>query len=418
MSVYVGIDVHRKRSQVAVVTQDGTVELNKNVVNGSEPMLRLIGGLPAGTPVAFEAAFGWGWLVELLEDYGFDPHLVHPLRCKAIASARLKNDKVDAAILAQLLRADLLPEAWIAPPAVRQLRAQLRHRASLVRLGTQLQNRIHAVAADHGYDRAGSYWTGPGRGWLAELDLPAVSREIVTDSLVFLDALAPVIERLDGELHQHAKADPRVKVLRTLPGVGEFTALIMLAEIGDITRFPSARKLASWAGLTPTVRGSDLTVRHGHISKQGSAWLRWVLNQAAQTAKRSPEFAATYAAIAKRRGTKIATIAIARKLLTRACHLLAGAQAPGPPATLPPHHPKPGGSPSPRARSLRGMSRPPAALDHLTEQPGSPNTWSWRRPDHTARRRMGACETTPPATPGTTPRPSKASTKGPLPRLP
>src|SRR2546429_9275392 len=93
MSVYVGIDVHRKRSQVAVVSEDGTVELNKNVVNGSEPMLRLIGDLPSGTPVAFEAAFGWGWLVQLLEDYGFEAHLVHPLRCKAIASARLKNDK-------------------------------------------------------------------------------------------------------------------------------------------------------------------------------------------------------------------------------------------------------------------------------------------------------------------------------------
>jgi hypothetical protein len=93
MSVYVGIDVHRKRSQVAVVTEDGTVQLNKNVVNGSEPMLRLIGDLPPGTPVAFEAAFGWGWLAELLEDYGFEAHLVHPLRCKAIASARLKNDK-------------------------------------------------------------------------------------------------------------------------------------------------------------------------------------------------------------------------------------------------------------------------------------------------------------------------------------
>ena len=115
MSVYVGIDVHRKRSQVAVVTEDGKVQLNKNVVNGSEPMLRLIGDLPSGTPVAFEAAFGWSWLADLLEDYGFDSHLVHPLRCKAIASARLKNDKVDAAILAQLLRADLLPEAWIAP---------------------------------------------------------------------------------------------------------------------------------------------------------------------------------------------------------------------------------------------------------------------------------------------------------------
>src|SRR5437763_11091638 len=176
MSVYVGIDVHRKRSQVAVVTGDGQVRLNRNVVNGTEPILRLIGDLPAGTPAAFEAAFGTGWLVELLEDYGFGPHLVHPLRCKAIASARLKNDKVDAAILAQLLRAGLLPEAWIAPPAVRQLRALLRHRASLVRLGTQLRNRIHAVAADHGHDRAGSYWTGPGRGWLAELDPPPRSR--------------------------------------------------------------------------------------------------------------------------------------------------------------------------------------------------------------------------------------------------
>jgi transposase len=327
MSVYVGIDVHRKRSQVAVVTEDGQVQLNKNVVNGSEPFLRLIGDLPAGTPVAFEAAFGWSWLADLLEDYGFDSHLVHPLRCKAIASARLKNDKVDAAILAQLLRADLLPEAWIAPPQVRQLRALLRHRISLVRLGTQLRNRIHAVAADHGYDRSASYWTGPGRGWLAELDLPPRSREIVTDCLAVIDGLAPLTERLDGELHQHAKADPRVKVLTTLPGVGEFTALVMLAEIGDISRFPSARKLASWAGLTPTVRGSDRTVRHGHISKQGSAWLRWAMNQAAQTAKRSPQFSASYAAIASKRGKKIATIAIARKLLTRAWHLLSGTQA-------------------------------------------------------------------------------------------
>src|SRR6266487_5048014 len=93
MSVYVGIDVHRKRSQVAVVTGDGQVRLNRNVVNGTEPILKLIGDLPAGTPVAFEAAFGTGWLAGLLEDYGFTPHLVHPLRCKAIASARLKNDK-------------------------------------------------------------------------------------------------------------------------------------------------------------------------------------------------------------------------------------------------------------------------------------------------------------------------------------
>jgi Transposase IS116/IS110/IS902 family len=190
----------------------------------------------------------------------------------------------------------------------------------------------------------------------------------------------------------------------------------MLAEIGDITRFPSARTLASWAGLTPTVRGSGRTARHEHISKQGSAWLRWVLNQAAQTAKRSPEFAAAYATIAKRRGTKIATIAISRKLLTRAWHLLATQASTRPSARHPPpRRPRrPGGSPGPGHARSRGMSRPAAALDHLTEQPG-PRTHGHggRAP---ARCRMGACETTRPATPGASTTLKDPSTKD-LPRF-
>ena len=251
MSVYVGIDVHRKRSQVAVVAEDGKVQLNKNTVNGTEPLLRLIGDLPGGTPVAFEAAFGWGWLAQLLEDDGFEAHLVHPLRCKAIASARLKNDKVDAAILAQLLRADLLPEAWIAPPGVRQLRMLLRHRIQLVRLRTMLRNRIHPIAADHGHDRPAGVWSGPGRAWLASLQLAPVSREVVEDDLALIDALEAVVDRLDWQIRQHARSDPRVKILTQLPGVGPFTELVILAEIGDPARFGSARKLASWAGLTP-----------------------------------------------------------------------------------------------------------------------------------------------------------------------
>jgi transposase len=337
MSVYVGIDVHRKRSQVAVIDQDGQVLANRNVPNGAEPVLKVIGGLPPGTPAAFEAAYGTSWLVELLEDYGFDPHLVHPSRCKAIASARLKNDKAGAAILGQLLRADLLPEAWIAPPPVRQLRALLRHRVYLVRLRTRLRNRIHAIVADYGYDRpGGGYWTGPGRAWLAALDLLAVSRELVEDYLGLIDALQERIDRLDWEIRQRARSDPRVKVLTQLPGVGPFTALVILAEAGDISRFASARQLASWAGLTPTVRGSDRVAHYGHISKQGSVWLRWVLCEAAQTAKRSPEFAPAFQRIAKRRGRKIATTAVARKLATRAWHLLTDAEhAAAPPPAAP-----------------------------------------------------------------------------------
>ena len=193
MSVYVGIDVHRKRSQVAVIDQSGEVLANRDVPSGVEPILKVIGGLPPGTPAAFEAAFGTGWLVELLEDYGFTPHLVHPSRCKAIASARLKNDKVDAAILAQLLRADLLPEAWIAPPAVRQLRALLRHRASLVRLGTQLRNRIHAVVADVGYDRPGSWVRTLTRGSDRACWRTSRSSRSMTDSRASMSARASFI---------------------------------------------------------------------------------------------------------------------------------------------------------------------------------------------------------------------------------
>lgn len=166
MSIYVGMDVHRKRSQIAIVDEAGVQQRNRNVPNDPAQLVPILGALPPGTPVAFEAAYGWGWLVDLLEELELEPHLVHPSRCKAIASARLKDDKVDARTLAQLLRADLLPEAWIAPQQVRDLRALLRHRASLVRLSTAAKNRIHAVLADRGSSsRPGCGPASAGSGW-------------------------------------------------------------------------------------------------------------------------------------------------------------------------------------------------------------------------------------------------------------
>jgi transposase len=322
MTVYVGMDVHRKRSQVAVVDDTGVLQRNRNLPNDPAQLVPILGVLPPGTPVAFEAAYGWGWLVELLEELGLDPHLVHPSRCKAIASARLKNDKVDAATLAQLLRVDLLPEAWIAPQATRDLRALLRHRASLVRLATSLKNRVHAVLADRGILERSSLWTAPGRAWLAGLALPPTPRAIIQDCCGLLDALATPIARLDREIAGLAKPDPRVQALMALPGIGKLTAMTLVAEIGDISRFPTARKLCAWAGLTPQVRNSDRKVRHGHITKQGSRWVRWILQEAAQTAKRHPMFADTYAQLARRRGRNIATVAVARRLLARSFHIL------------------------------------------------------------------------------------------------
>ena len=171
------------------------------------------------------------------------------------------------------------------------MRALLRHRAQLVRLRALLCNRVRAILAGHGHGRPAGCWSGPGRAWLAALELPAVSREVTGDALALTGALQQPAGRLDAEVRRRAKAGPGVKVLTRLPGVGMFTALVLLAETGDITRFGSARKLASWAGLTPTVRGSDRTVHHGHISKQGPAWVRWVACEAAQTARWHPDFA-------------------------------------------------------------------------------------------------------------------------------
>jgi transposase len=331
MTVYVGMDVHRKRSQVAIVDDAGVQQRNRNLANDPAKLIPVLGALPPGTPVAFEAAYGWGWLVDLLEELELEPHLVHPSRCKAIASARLKNDKVDAATLAQLLRADLLPEAWIAPQATRDLRALLRHRASLVRMGTAGKNRVHAVLADRGIPDHSSLWTGPGRAWLADLELPATPRGIIQDCCGLLDALATPIGRLEREIAGLAKPDPRVQALMVLPGVGRLTAMTLVAEIGDIARFPTARKLCAWAGLTPQVGNSDRKVRHGHITTPGSPWVRGILQEAAQTAKRHPMFAPAYAQLARRRGTHIATTAIARRLLARSFHILTQlATAPAP----------------------------------------------------------------------------------------
>jgi transposase len=322
MSVYVGMDVHRKRSQVALLDHDGTQLLNRNLPNDPAELTAVLGRLEPGTPVAFEAAYGWGWVVDLLGELGLEPHLVPPSRCKAIASARLKDDKVDAHTLAHLLRADLLPEAWLAPQAVRDQRALLRHRAALVRVATMQKNRVHAVLADRGIRVPERLWTTAGRTWLADLDLPAVQRLIIDDCLELIDQLTPVVARLERDLLAHARPDPRVQALVAVPGIGKITAMTLVAEIGDIGRFVTARKLCAWAGLTPAVRNSDRKVRHGHITKQGSPWVRWVLDEAAHKAKSRPPFAHFYAQCAARRGPKIATVAVARKLLARAFHVL------------------------------------------------------------------------------------------------
>jgi transposase len=314
---WVGIDLHRRRSQVAVIDEHGELRLSKRIPTGRETITELLGE-PEGTHVALEATYGWEWLAELLEDAGFDVHLAHPLRTRAIAAARVKTDAVDARTLAHLLRTGLLPEAYIAPPELRDLRDVLRHRATLVHLRTSLKNRVHALLARQGIlpEHSDLFGTA-GREYLADLQLPDGPRRRLDSLLALIGDFDREITNTTDEIEQRARADERVKLLCQIRGIGRYTAMLIIAEVGEVTRFPTAKHLCQWAGLTPTVRSSDGKARLGHISRQGSTILRWALTEAAQhTPTGGGPLRTKYERIAKRRGSKIAKVAIAREILT------------------------------------------------------------------------------------------------------
>lgn len=180
---WVGIDLHRRRSFVTAINEEGELSLQRRIVNDREAFLELLGD-PEGTHVALEATYGWEWLADLLEDAGFALHLAHPLRTRAIAAARVKTDAVDARTLAQLLRAGLLPEAYIAPRKLRDVRELLRHRVTLVTMRSAIKNRVHAILARHGVTHQHADLFGKaGRQFLAEVELREAPRQRI-DSLL------------------------------------------------------------------------------------------------------------------------------------------------------------------------------------------------------------------------------------------
>jgi transposase len=322
--VYIGVDLHRKRSQVAAVDQDGKLLFNRSVATESMDLLRVLGEIEDRQPqVAFEATFGWGWFADLLADAGVPAHMAHPLATKAIAAGRVKNDSVDAKTLADLLRGGLLPEAWIAPPEVREARCLVRMRAGLVRIRTRLKCQIHALLAEHGVTPAMTDVFGvSGRRHLAALKLPPISQRRIEASLRVIEELTEEVEVADKEVQKLFDKDARVRRLLPIPGIGLITAATIVAEVWDVSRFSSPEQLCSWSGLTPREHSSAGHTRRGHISKQGSRWLRWVMVEAAMHGLRNPRLRSWYLEIAERRGEKIAAVAVGRRLLTLAYYAL------------------------------------------------------------------------------------------------
>jgi transposase len=314
----VGIDLHKRRSHIAALDEQGRKVLSRRIDNDPATFLELLAEIDGASKVALEATYGWEWLADVLEEAGFELHLAHPLRTKAIASARVKTDSVDALTLAHLLRTDLLPEAYIAPRDLRDLRDLLRQRVALTHMRSALKNRVHALIARQGIRHEQTDLFGKaGLEFLAALELREPPRRRLDSLLALIADFDREIAATTREIDQRARRDDRVDVLCQIRGVGPYTAMLVIAEIGDIGRFAKARKLCAWAGLTPTVRSSDGKARLGRISRQGSRPLRWALVEAAQHSVRGGgPLRDDFERITKRRGRKIAKVAVARKILT------------------------------------------------------------------------------------------------------
>jgi transposase len=313
---YVGIDLHRRRSVIVRRTPDG--ETLETVRIDNDPVLLAAELAKAGEhpDVVLEATYGWYWAADVLADCGANVHLAHPLG-NNWGHRRVKNDERDATDLVDLLRMGRLAEAWIAPPPARELRELIRYRAKLVHIRTSCKAQLHAVLAKEGVR-------------VPMTDLFGVAGNILLDACPLapayklrVDSLRRLIKILDTEIVMlqdrvdTALADnPGWQAVQAIPGVGPVLAAVFVAEIGDITRFASPHHLASWAGLTPTHRESDTTVRRGHITKQGSRLVRWAAVEAVLRQRGATPIRLHHHRIADRRGKHIGRVAAARKLVT------------------------------------------------------------------------------------------------------
>jgi transposase len=314
---YVGIDFHKRYSFVARVNATGKILSQRKVSNDRPTLTRFVRSLKPGTKLALEATGHWMYFYELLEDRQADLVLAHPLKTKAIASARIKTDKIDATTLAHLLRADLLPAAYIPPRPMRDLRELLRYRASLVVLRSVLKNKLQAVLLKHG-------WTCPWRNvlakrarpWWQTLPLRPCYREAVTGFLAVAGSIEQQLATTTQTVAGLAAAEPQAQLLQTIPGIGPYAALLILSEIGEVARFRDPKQLCAYAGLVPSVHSSGGHTRHGRLTKQGSKWLRWILVEVAwHTVRKVPAVRTFYQRVAARRGPNVAKVAVARRLL-------------------------------------------------------------------------------------------------------
>lgn len=322
--MYVGLDVHKNLCYATIVGEKGEVVGQRKFLNTREGVSQFVGELSLSDSVVMEATSHWQYIYDALEEVGISVCLSHPLKTRAIAEARIKTDKIDSEILAQLLRTDFLPRAYVPPKHVRSLRTIVRYRATLNRVRVEVKNRIHGLLAKRGVRHEFSDLFGKqGCEFLRELRLCEVDQLILASELRHLEFLDQELDSITRHIAGLCATIEDVRLLVTIPGVDYYSALVILSEIGSVERFSSAKKLCSYSGLVPSVHSSGNTLYHGRITKQGSRWLRWILVQVAHVAvRREGMLRDFYLRLARRKGEKVAIVACARKLLAWIYHML------------------------------------------------------------------------------------------------
>lgn len=320
---FVGIDLHRRRSVIVRTTDTGEVLESTRILNDGERLASVLQRCGEAPEVVMEATYGWYWAADVIAEAGARLHLAHPLGVKAFEYRRVKNDEIDAKDLADLLRMGRLPEAWIAPPATRELRELVRHRAKLVALRAHCKAEIHAVLAKCGVQVSMTDLFGvAGTDLLNRVQLPGVYRGRIDSLRRMMETIEFEIDVYSGLLRGRLTADPGYTALQTIPGIGPTLAAVFVAEIGDVHRFTGPDKLACWCGLTPKHHESDTHIHRGRITKQGSRLVRWAAIESVQRVSARHPIGAFRDRIGAKRGRNIGTVAAARKQISHVYYAL------------------------------------------------------------------------------------------------
>jgi transposase len=319
--MFLGIDIHKREAQVAVRNDDGDVIEQVRVKNTD---LEEIGQRYAGGEALLEATTNYFYIYDMLSEY-LDVSVGHPPKLKAIAQTDKKTDRIDAKELSRLLWLGSVPESYVPTDEIRECRALVRGRISLLEERTSFANKIHSLLLDNSITRRVKPLSVKGREFLDGLSLPAPWDGLLSSYLSVIDTLTEEIDQLDERIEERAEGHRETQLLMTIPGISHYSALVIYAEIGEIDRFDRAKEVVRYVGLNPVIRESGDSRFEGSISKKGSGKVRWVLVQAVHSAVHTvgDEYLGRfYHRIERRKNKQKAAVATARKLLVSIYHML------------------------------------------------------------------------------------------------